>query len=130
MVVVLVRHIPVVEAIWPLEAAMTEPTAMQALGVMPRYYAQAKQYLHDRDRLDRATEDELQKLAEVLRHQDFRRNIEPYLKQKQRLVGDFFALQISPNAKLPEELQKALAQWDEMINAKALEFGYSPDQLT
>ena len=105
-------------------------TAMQALGVMPRYYAQAKQYLYDRDRLDCATADELEKLAEYLRYQDFRRHIEPYFTQKQRLVGDFFALQISPNAKVPEELQKVLAQWDEMINAKALEFGYSPDQLT
>jgi hypothetical protein len=103
---------------------------MQVLGVMPRYYAQAKQYLYDRDELECATADQLEKLADYLRHQDFRRHIEPYLKQKQRLVGDFFALQATPNAKMPAELEKVLAQWDEMINAKALEFGYSPDQLT
>lgn len=101
-------------------------TAMQPLGVMSRYYAQAKQYLYDHDRLDCATADELEKLAEYLRHQDFLRHIEPYLQQKQRLIGNFFALQASPNVKMPEELQKMLALWDEMINAKALEFEYSP----
>lgn len=101
---------------------------MRALGATPRYYAQAKQYLYDRDRLECATEDQLGKLAEYLRYQDFRRHIEPYLKSKARIVGDFFALQVSPNAKMPEELEKALAQLDEMINAEALKFGYSPDQ--
>jgi len=105
-------------------------TAMRALGVMPRYYAQAQQYLYDRDRLDTVTDEQLAGLAERLRYEDFRRHTEPYVRQKMRLVGDFFALQASPNAKMPEELQKMLAQWDEMIQAKALEFGYSPDQLT
>jgi hypothetical protein len=92
--------------------------------VMPRYYAQARQYLYDRDRLQEATAAELDNLADYLRFQDFRRHIEPYLKQKERLIGDFFALQIAP-VKMPEELEKALALWDEMIHAKALEFGYA-----
>ncbi len=106
-------------------AAMS--TAMQALSVMPRYYAQAQQFLYDRDRLDEATDEELTHLAESLRYQDFRRHIEPYVQQKMRLVNDFYMLQVSAHAKMSQELQKVLAMWDEMITAKALEFGYSPD---
>jgi len=97
---------------------------------MPRDYAQARQFLYDRDRLDTVTDEQLAGLAERLRYEDFRRHTEPYLEQKRRLIGDFFTLQASPNVKMPEELEALLAQWDEMIAAKALEFGYSPDQLT
>jgi|SRR6185312_14726640 len=95
-----------------------------------RYYAKAKQFLYDHDRLDCATEDEIAKTADYLRYQDFRRNIEPYLKEKERLIGRFFNLQVSPSAQMPEELKKALAQWDELIAIEARNFSYKmpPDQ--
>ncbi len=109
---------------------MTDQTAMQALGVMPRYYAKAKQYLYDRDRLDTATEDELSKLAEYLRHQDFLLATRPYVTQKESLIGRFFSLQANPTtAQLPKELEEALSQWDELIIGVALQFGYTPDGM-
>ena len=104
-------------------------TAMQALGVMPRYYARAQQFLYDRDRLEDAMEDELQSLAEALRYEDFRRHIEPYVQRKMRLVGDFFMLQVSPHARMSEELTNVLAMFDELIAAEASKFGYSPEQM-
>jgi hypothetical protein len=105
-------------------------TAMQALGVMPRYYARAQRLLYDRGRLEGTTQDELESLAQALRYEDFRRHVEPYMQQKMRLASDFYMLQISPHAKMSEELTKVLALWDEMIAAKALEFGYSLDQTS
>jgi hypothetical protein len=98
---------------------------MQALGVMPRYYAQAQRYLYDRGRLEMATDDQLASLAESLRYDDFRRHVEPYLQQKMRLVSDFLALQATPNAKMPKELEVVLAQWDEMTAIEAGKFGYA-----
>lgn len=90
-----------------------------------RYYAKAKQYLYDRDRLDTATEDELINVAEYLRHQDFLLATRPYLRQKEYIVTRFFNLQANPaQAKLPPELEAALAQWDEMIAIEARNFGY------
>ncbi len=100
----------------------------EAAGLSMRYYARAKQYLYDRDRLDEATEDELSKLAEYLRHQDFILATRPYVAQKERIISRFFELQVNPTtAQLPKELEDALAQWDELIAIEARKFGYTPD---
>ena len=92
------------------------------------YIARARRYLFERDRLDCATEEAIQGLADHLRHMDFRNAIAPYLKAKERLIGDFFMLQTIPGAKLPAELERALAQWDEMIDIEARKFGFGLPQ--
>ncbi len=90
-----------------------------------RYYAKAKQFLYDRDRLDTATDDQLASLAEYLRHQDFLLASRPYVAQKERLINSFFGMQLDPlTAQMPAELEEALANWDEMISQVARQFGY------
>jgi hypothetical protein len=92
-----------------------------------RYYAKAKQFLYDRGRLDEATEDELVKLTEYLRHQDFLLATRPYVAQKEHIISRFFSLQANPTtAQLPKELEEALAGWDELIAVVARNFGYEP----
>lgn len=89
------------------------------------YYAKAKQFLYDRGRLEESTDDELAKLAEYLRHQDFLLATRPYVQQKERIVSQYFSLQSDPTtAQLPKELEDALKQWDEMIATVARQFGY------
>lgn len=90
-----------------------------------RYHAKAKQFLYDNDRLDTATEAELSKVAEYLRHNDFLLHIQPYVEKKRKLLTDFYARQVQPNVPLPAWLQEALAIWDEMIGIEARKFGYS-----
>lgn len=99
---------------------------MEHASLMRRYYARAKQELYDNDRLDTAAEDEIAKLAEYLRLMDFRRHIQPYMHQKEKIVGTFFMLQANPirPGPMPTELQKALDQWDELIAIEARKFGY------
>lgn len=101
---------------------------IETADIRMRYYAKAKQYLYDRGSLDTATEDLLVSTAEYLRHQDFLLATRPYVAQKERLVNSFFGMQLDPmTAQMPEELEDALAQWDEMIAMVARKFGYSQD---
>jgi hypothetical protein len=52
----------------------------EAVELQMRYYAKAKQYLYDHDRLDTATDDMLASTAEYLRHQDFLLTTRPYVR--------------------------------------------------
>lgn len=91
-----------------------------------RYWAKAKQYLYDRDRLEIATEDQIASLADSLRYEDFRLATQPYVKQKERLITSFFGTQLDPlTAQMPKDLEDALAQWDEMIAIEARNFGFA-----
>lgn len=104
--------------------AMME-SASQRIG----YIARARRYLYERDRLECATGDQIQSLADYLRYQDFLRAIELPRKAKERLIGDFFMRQPTPNAKLPAELESALALWNEVIDSEAKKYGFGTNQL-
>ena len=94
-----------------------------------RYHAKAQQFLYGRARLDEATQDEVDKVADYLRYQDFRLAIEPYLKMKERAISPFLMLSVSPGkVELPRQVKEAIAQCDEMIAIEARKFGYTPDQ--
>jgi hypothetical protein len=105
-------------------------TAMLAgQSLMIKYHAQAKRYLKDRGRYESASADEFTKVAEYLRHQDFRRAIEPCVRQRANLIGSWFALQAMPVSidMMPAALKEAVAMWDEMIGSVAKQFGYQAD---
>lgn len=101
---------------------------VHAADIRMRYYAKAKQYLYDRHRLDTAGDDELTSVADYLRHWDFMAAVEPYVRQKNRIVSGFYSLQ--PNVQLPKILEEALAAWDELIAIEARKFGYEPEDAT
>lgn len=44
-----------------------------SVSVMPRFYARAKQYLHDRDRPEDADEAQIESIAQWLRYEEFPR---------------------------------------------------------
>lgn len=93
-----------------------------------KYYHAAKRYLYERGPVGYVSAGmrELERLAEVLRYEDYRRHIQPYLKQKECLLNNFYDLQIRPSAPMPEWLQEALSEWDDMIAIEARKFGYEP----
>jgi len=92
-----------------------------------KYYHAARRYLYERDPVGYATADmrEFERLAEVLRYEDYRQHIQPYLRQKELLLSRFYSLQTMPAAPLPAWLQEALAEWDGMIAIEARKFGYT-----
>jgi hypothetical protein len=105
-------------------------TAMLAeQSFMAKYHAQAKRYLKDRGRYESASADEFAKVAAYLRHQDFRRAIEPYSRQRANIVCSWYALQAMPVSidMMPAALKEAVAMWDEMISSVAKQFGYQAD---
>lgn len=97
---------------------------IEAAMIKGRYYAQARRYLKEHGDLELATQDELEKLAEYLRWQDFFQHIQPYLSQKTRLLSNYFCTRTHLSPQIPADLEKALAEWDDMIDIEARKFGY------
>lgn len=90
------------------------------------FYHHARRYLKERGpaAYERATREEIEHIADALRYEAFREQIQPYLKAKEKLLNDFYSLQVQPSAPWPEWLREYLAEWDVMIQAVAKEFGY------
>ena len=95
------------------------------------YFHAARRYLKERDPVGYETAGmrEIERLADVLRYEDFRRHIQPYLDQKARLLNDFYNRQINMSQPQPLWLQEALADWDSMIAIEARRFGYEPSSV-
>lgn len=95
------------------------------------FYHHARRYLRERDPLayETANVKEIEHVADALRYEAFLEAIQPYLKQKERLLSDFYSLQTRPAAPMPDWLREALAEWDTMIKAVAKEFGFEPELL-
>jgi hypothetical protein len=94
--------------------------------LMLKYRAEAMRELEHYDRLYDAKAEDIEKLAHALRHQDFIRATEPYRRQKAHVIGSWLNIQARPVelSDLPDNLQRIVAQWDEMIAGVAREFGY------
>lgn len=104
-------------------------TAMLAKqSFMIKYHAQAKRYLKDRMRFNTATADEIERLAESFRYDDFRRAIEPLERQRNRAVSEWLFLQTTPNPEMPDWLKRIVADCNEHIAfVGRSEFGYQAD---
>lgn len=91
------------------------------------YFHQARRYLRERDPIayHTASVKEIEHLANCLLYEDFRRHIQPYQQQKERLLSDFYSWQAMPGQPLPEWLREAIAEWDSMIAIEARKFGLS-----
>lgn len=103
-------------------------TAMAASqSFMIEFHAQAKRFLKERGRYNTASADEFEKLVEYFRWHAFRKETEPYEKQRAKILTDFFSYQSRPPApaQMPKELREAIAAWDSMILSVAIKFGYS-----
>jgi hypothetical protein len=96
------------------------------------YYHHAQRYLRERDPVayETATVKEIEHIANMLRYEAYREAIQPYLKQKERLLSDFYSLQAQPNTPMPDWLRENLAEWDSMIADVAREFGFVPAEET
>jgi hypothetical protein len=94
------------------------------------YYHHARRYLRERDPVayETASVKEIEHVADMLRYEAFRENIQPYLKHKERLIGDFYSLQTRPDMPMPDWLREDLAEWDSMIASVAREFGFVPPE--
>lgn len=92
------------------------------------FYHHARRYLRERGgaAYERATREEIEHIANALRYEAFREEIQPYLKIEEKLLGDFYSLQVNPCTPPPEWLQDQLAELDTMISAVGKEFGYEP----
>ena len=105
-------------------------TAMLAeQSIMLKYYGRAQRELDEHDRLDDATDKEIEQLAHALRHQDFMRAIEPYQRMRTCIISPWLMFQTRPvnPSQYPETVRQALANVDEMIAGVAREFGYQAD---
>jgi hypothetical protein len=105
-------------------------TAMLAeQSIMLKYYWRAQRELDEHDRLDDATDKDIEQLAHALRHQEFICAIEPYQRQRAHIISSWAMLQTRPLdlSQLPKPLRRAVADWDEMIAGVARQFGYRPE---
>jgi len=103
-------------------AAVLHPS----VSVMPRFYARAKQHLFNRGRLDDAREPEIESLAQSLRYEEFRRQIEPFERQRNHAISQWLMLQTDAHAAYPPLLQETVDLWNEAIASEARKFGYEP----
>jgi hypothetical protein len=94
------------------------------------FYHHARRYLREHDPIGYETmrHEQIERMADALRYEAFREHAQPYQRIKQKLLGDFYNLQVRPNVPLPEWLTDQLAELDTMIASVAREFGYEPDQ--
>lgn len=94
------------------------------------FYHHARRYLKERDPVayETASVKEIEHVSDMLRYEAFREQIQPYLKQKERLLSDFYNLQVRPDTPMPDWLQDYLAEWDTMIQAVAREFGFEQER--
>lgn len=90
------------------------------------FYHHARRYLREHDPIgyEAMRREQIEHLAEALRHEAFREHAQPYRKIKEKLLSDFYSLQVNPCAPLPKWLQEQLAELDVMIASVAHEFGY------
>jgi hypothetical protein len=90
------------------------------------FYHHARRYLreHDPTGYETMRREQIEHLANALRHEAFREHTQPYRRIKEKLLSDFYSLQVNPCTPLPEWLQEQLAELDGMIAAVAREFGY------
>lgn len=72
---------------------------------------------------------DVQHLEDSIRYREFRRQIEPYERQRNHYVSKWLSLQAMPKSldDMPEDLKKAVALWNEMIAIEAKKFGYTVD---
>lgn len=99
-------------------------TATEAAENRLKYHAQAKRYLYERGRLDEATAEELQSVADWCRYEEFRRNIEPYERARNHIMSQWISLQVNPQADMPQTVKDCVAGWNDLIASKAREFGF------
>jgi hypothetical protein len=104
---------------------MSEPAFTQQEWQI-KYYHAARRYLKERGSVEYATAtvEEIERIGQWLRYEDYRRAIQPYLEHKARLLCDFYSLRANLNDPKPQWLQERLADWDAMIASVAREFGY------
>lgn len=95
------------------------------------FYHHARRFLKERGgaAYERATVPEIERIADYLRYEAFREATQPYRVIKEKLLSDFYNLQINPCTPLPEYLQEQLAELDTMIAAVAREFGYEAETV-
>lgn len=90
------------------------------------FYHRARSYLRGHDPIGYETMrcEQIERMADVLRYEAFREHAQPYLRIKEKLLSDFYSLQVRPNVPLPEWLTDQLAELDTMIASVAREFGF------
>ena len=105
-------------------SAVSELSQIDRPYVMLAYRAKAMRFLQERDRLRDATAEEIEQLSHSLRHEEFTRAIEPYMRVKNRIFFDFYMLQTNLLAPLPPLAKETLKLLDELITSTAQQFGY------
>lgn len=95
------------------------------------FYHHARRYLRKHDPIGYETmrREQIEHMADALRHEAFLEATQPYLRIKEKLLGDFYSLQVNPCMLLPEWLQDQLTELDVMIAAVAREFGYETETV-
>lgn len=90
------------------------------------FYHHARRYLREHDPVGYETmrREQIERMADVLRHEAFQEATQPYRKIKEKLLSDFYSLQVKPDMPLPDWLQEQLTELDVAIAAVAREFGY------
>lgn len=86
------------------------------------YRAWARRELYE-DGNTHPSADELQSVADYLRWEDFKRNIEPYERIRTRLMSDFLSYGTKPVAPLPKTLQDTIVMLNQRIESIAEQFG-------
>jgi hypothetical protein len=92
------------------------------------FYHRARRYLREHDDpigYETMRAAQIEHLADCLRQEAFWEATMPYRLIQQKLLSDFYSLQVKPSIPIPKWLQEQLAELDIMIAAAAREFGFS-----
>lgn len=97
-------------------------TAMMQQVIDIRFWAQAKREAYEHGISDPR---DIERLMESIRYREYRRAIEPYMRQRTHIMSEWLSRQVRMDAPMPESLKQCVVFWDEMIADEARKFGYN-----